>query len=221
MRRMLATQELLATAFVLGVGGSAAERPHPAVMLSPQWPDIAPSGGSVVFADGGKAAIDIVVMALSGDPQFVLRCLTVEPQPDASSVDYLGDFECRLLPHGSADDAPSLLRDSEVQSEWDSRGSFYRSELEGACGDYPEYGRRRHFRLRGMELTLELSDVRFRNGVRTQPLSELMSFRFRWSVRPDAGALSANAELPKVRDPLQKHSKGPTPIRRCGTITYR
>jgi hypothetical protein len=67
MRGILATRGLLAAAFTLGVGGPTLERAHSAVILSPQWPDVVPSGGSVFFATGGQAAIDIVVMALAGD----------------------------------------------------------------------------------------------------------------------------------------------------------
>ena len=197
---------------------SPAERPSDRTAA---WPTIAPSKGTVQFARGGKAAIDVSILGANGVPLYILRCLTVESEPADSRANYTGDFECRMLESDAAADGLSMLHDSESVTEWDSRGRFNRQELEGACAVYPEYGRVRHFRLRGLELALELSEVAFRTTGDARPMSALRSFRFSWSVIPAADALSERAELPKVRNPYHRSGDGAGWVRECGEVKER
>ena len=101
----------------------------------------------------------------------------------------------------------TLLTDNPHQSrDWESRGRFLADELFGSCARYPEYGAVRHFRLRGMRITLSLADIVFdtSTGVGDRSANGLMglsSFRFAFSVEPDSTAQSEIAELPGYEEP--------------------
>ncbi len=106
---------------------------------------------------------------------------------------YLPNLTC-ILNVGDQETDASLLSEDESAAYY-SRGRFVLSDLVGACAHYPEYGLVRHFRLRGMELTLSLSDLTMEatsaRGTNV-PVYALLSV----SVRRDPSALTAKAEQP-------------------------
>jgi hypothetical protein len=79
-------------------------------------------------------------------------------------------------------------------------------ELIGDCANYPEYGRVRHFRLRGMELTLQISDLKISPNQYEPPggpkIQELYVDVF---VKRDTSAASAIAEPPLYTKPPDCH----------------
>jgi hypothetical protein len=83
---------------------------------------------------------------------------------DRTGVNYCGAL-CFFLVEGSPDETGSLqsnwnLLCEDGSAHWYSRGQIMDySELVGACGDYPEYGNLRHFRLRGLELTFQFKNI--------------------------------------------------------------
>ena len=83
---------------------------------------------------------------------------------------------------------------------WHTRGQFHASDLEGACGDYPEYGRVRHFRLRGFELTLRAAEVVATQGT---PLRLTLGV----SLEPNASIVSPVAEQPGYLRPRPGRSE--------------
>src|SRR5262245_55221528 len=119
--------------------------------------------------------------------------------------EYSGDFECRLTSLVAPSRYSTLLTDNPNQShDWESRGRFLADELFRSCVSYPEYGAVRHFRLRGMKITLSLSNIVFDTsaGVRsTNGLLGLSSFRFAFSVEPDSTAHGEIAEVPGYEQP--------------------
>jgi hypothetical protein len=74
-------------------------------------------------------------------------------------------------------------------------GQVHGDDLTGACGRYPEFGRVRHFRLRGMRLTLAFSQV-----VADRKLG-LLSTTLHFTAAPDPGAHAAQAERPGYLPP--------------------
>ena len=101
---------------------------------------------------------------------------------------YSGLFRCDLF------DTPIIHSESSLLSEdgtavWHQRGQYHASDLIGDCGDYPEFGRLRHFRLRGFELTLAVEDIILEDDqlvyyVLNVSLREDRSIRSSWTERP-------------------------------------
>ena len=60
-------------------------------------------------------------------------------------------------------------------------------QLQGECLNYPEYSTLRHFRLRGLDLTLSYTDIVWQG-------SKLEKFTLHLDATPDAGARSPMAE---------------------------
>jgi hypothetical protein len=163
------------------------------------WPVIQPFSQTFDFPDGRTASVSIAIKDVAGKPVYQLDCHTFLYESDPA-FEYSGDFECRLSAIDSPESVSTLLTsDPDQPRDWWSRGRFLAEELQGGCGDAPEYGRSRTFRLRGMELRLVLSDVRIEPAVKeeSEPQPRFAAFRFQVTAKPDATALTALAECPK------------------------
>ncbi len=108
------------------------------------------------------------------------------------NIYYVPPLICTLQ-EGNYETESSLLGEDD-SATWYTRGQFHWDELLGACGDYPEYGRVRHFILRGMAITLEARDLKVREG-------QLDSFILHVTFRNDAAALSRYALRPGYLPP--------------------
>jgi hypothetical protein len=114
----------------------------------------------------------------------------------------LGEVEQNLLV-----EAPNL-------AAWYSRGRMFASELAGDCARYPEYGRVRNFRLRGLHLTMTFEDVVFAN-LRTDAAPRLASYTLHIRVVRDPTAHRSIAESSGYLDPSRKV---PYDSRSCSVI---
>jgi hypothetical protein len=121
---------------------------------------------------------------------------------DMSFINFSGDFQCALY---------SIERDrrtswnllasndpAEQRSDSFNRGRMTANQLSGDCGLIPEYGRVRHFRLRGMRITFEFKDLHWTAAPDVNP-PRLVGLTFVLDVSPDADATSPVAE--KVHAP--------------------
>jgi hypothetical protein len=184
-----------------------------------QWPPVAPTSVVVFFASGKDASLGLEIKhAGDGSTLYVLDCHTFAfEDPD---FNYSGDFECRLrTASGDAGPLGTLLADRRSERDWDSRGRFLREEVEGDCGRHPDYGLRRRFRLRGMSLTIAMSDLTL---VTRRPAASddalvpaFRSFRVRVDVKRDDAATSEIAEVPPARNPLRPGDSPGTFRRDC------
>ena len=196
MRQLVCGFWLLALASpISGAGGS-------------DWPEVARARRTFDFPDARNASVRLKIRGTNRRPLYLLQCQTRDNARN-SNFAYSGDFECRLTSLYSSDAYSTLLTDDPQQSrDWQSRGRVFAEHLIGRCGDYPEYGRVRSFRLRRMKLTLEFSHLRFVQGRRTQNPSEpetslLESFRLEVRVEPAPDTLSEIAEpVPYGEPPL-------------------
>ena len=188
--RKLSSVAIMLTAFVCVGTGQAAEI---------KWPKVAPIEKTFAFSDGEAAQIKLTVTSAEGKPVYALECHTFAYESDPS-FDYSGDFECRLTSSREHDVYSTLLTDAPNQSrDWQSRGRFLAEELEGACKNYPEFGATRHFRLRGMQVTLAIRDIELKSNSTAMKPSHLTSprfksFKFNVQIQPDEGAVSEIAE---------------------------
>ena len=121
--------------------------------ISPrEWPKIALLKKNFSFPDMSNPAVDLVIPGVDGAPLYKLECHSGDTY-EGKDFDYSGDFECRLISASGKDAYSTLLTYDPLQTrDYESRARFFLSDLEGKCGDYPEYGRVRTFRLRGMRL---------------------------------------------------------------------
>lgn len=173
-----------------------------------KWPPAAPMKESIFFRNAGDASASFTIKHTNGEPLYRVECHTSKYEDDPS-FDYSGDFECRLNSLYSEEAYSTLFTDTPRQSrDWESRARFIADELIGECGEYPEYGRIRTFRLRGMKITLVLSDIVFAGAEQAPPRQTqlaLESFRFEIRVEPDEEAVSAIAEPLSYAKPSYVH----------------
>lgn len=154
-----------------------------------------------------------------------MECHTFSYEGD-QSFDYSGDFECRLTSGREPSAYSTLLTDVPDQSrDWQSRGKFLAEELKGPCRNYPEFGRIRHFWLRGMRLTLAIHDIeltRSASGKKSTPLTHprFKTFKFSVRVEPDEGLKSEIAEPVPYRYPERKHPDTKEPSLNCETVLH-
>lgn len=121
---------------------------------------------------------------------------------DMSFINFSGDFQCVLYSIESGRRTSWNLLASDVPAEQGSdsfnRGRMTANQLREECGTIPEYGRIRHFRLRGMRITFEFKDLQWTSAADLKP-PKLVGFIFALDVSPDADARSATAE--KIQAP--------------------
>ncbi len=116
---------------------------------------------------------------------------------DQTNINYVGQLGCRLI-EGDKEVEDSLLAEDD-SAPWHTRGQFFSyDEMIGDCGNYPEYGRLRHFRLRGFELTLSAIEPVFNKQ------NQLESFKLKVSLRRDDKIKSAQAEQTGYLSPYKE-----------------
>jgi hypothetical protein len=187
----------------------------------PKWPQVISLRKVVQFSDKETTKVKIDIFGLKDKPLYSLECYLNAFDKKDSSFDYSGAFECRLTslfddyyPHRT------LLTAEEHQTrDWDSRGVFQISELEcmmvdGECIEYPGYGRVRRFRLRGMDLSLEIKNYELDSHPNEK--EQLRKKRFKWLeleiiVVPNPDAISDVALPINYDDKLYSRIKWPKP----------
>ena len=177
----------------------------PYVLAAYSWPDIQPVEKNFEIRSSADAYVYFDVTGKDGKMLYHFECSTPNIAVQRKiQFDYTGDFSCRLW--SPADPRhQTLLVENLDDNDWMSRARFFAYELVDVCREYPEFGRLRHFRLRGMFLTLALDDVHLEPKESTQEHKTrlaLTSFRLNVSIRPDSTAKSTIAEQPNVREPL-------------------
>jgi hypothetical protein len=142
---------------------------------------------------GFNSTLDLAIRSTKGDLLYKIECGNPD-RSDAKVFEYSGDFQCRMIVAGKEVTTVDLL--SEVPRsthDWQSRARFFASEVLGRCGDIADYGRERTFLLRGMKITLAMSDIQADRSGRVPTLRE---FTFKVDVVPDSPANSRIAEAP-------------------------
>lgn len=171
------------------------------------WPAVRSLDRTFDITDAPNADILVPISGEEDKSLYMLRCLGEQKFRTDPTFDHSGDFECRLNSTYTKDKYYSTLLTYDPMQErgWESRGRFLAwPDLTGSCAEYPEYGRLRHFQLRGMKLTLELSEIHIsKDGTRTPESGglKLDSFKFRVRVEPDPTAYSTIAGPVPIEEP--------------------
>lgn len=191
------------------------------------WPQVIPLERVFDIRDVPNADIELQINGTDDKPLYSLVCLGLQASKKSKiDFDWSADFECRLSSLYSKNDYGTLLTyDPRETRDWESRGGFMPDQIMGVCANYPEYGDIRHFRLRGIELTLSLSDVHLAIGQRptgkgTTVAAQLFkSFRLTVNVKQDPAAFSTIAGPVPYAEPKSVLGKGNGILNHsCGTI---
>jgi hypothetical protein len=169
------------------------------------YPPIDPTRRTFDVPEVDKANVLLIIQSRQRQPLYKLQCHSRGYSGDPD-FDYSGDFECRLTSVGQNDKYSTLLTEDAKQSrDWESRGRFFASELRGPCAEIPEFGATRDFRLRGMDIVLQITQPEF-------TADKLVSLKLTVTVLADEAArrsIAAIVPLPKTRVPaeckLQEH----------------
>ena len=168
---------------------------------STNWPLVQPVKKTVTFMEPGKSGTDIplslILKDTHGVPVYKLECHNGNYE-DSSELNFSGNFQCSLfaLKEGRTRASWNLLAaktKDEQSSDWFNRGRMMANQLWGRCGDIPEYGRIRNFRLRKMLITLEFSNLKWSSKV-VEGEHQLKQFTFTVSVVPDKDASTGAAK---------------------------
>lgn len=172
-----------------------------------------------------RDAIDLRLPILSdaGQPLYWLRCLggsetSLDSRGEKDGNNYVPPLACVLVEQADGWNA-SLLSEDEA-AVWYSRGQYHGTDLIGECGHYPEFGRVRHFRLRGMQLTLEAEHVVAQDN-------DASRFTLHVTATADPSALTARAQRPDVLPPRQdncqvvRHGSEPLMCRNEKTMSWQ
>lgn len=167
------------------------------------WPRVQPLDRRIeIVVDSHINDVRVPLLSHQGKPMFWLRCLAgtteqLDALGDRDGNNYVAPLACVLVEKagGWHDD---LLSEDE-SAVWHSRGQYSGADLVGECARYPEFGTIRHFRLRGMQLTLMAEDVANMDGQKTGPSRMTLHVR----VQPNPTARTARAERPNYQPPRQ------------------
>jgi hypothetical protein len=166
-----------------------------------------------IFADIGRDSVSLFLRDLNGKRLYWFGCHNTDfsgtsrdPFHDDEN-DYYG-FDCHL--HDLKDEnGYNLLSYSPDHKEDFSRALTVWEELQGRCADYPDWGRKREIRLRGMRIILEFKDFRLskhpnRVGTKKMYGEDVQSFRLDVRISPDSSASFEIAGPPAFVMPLQE-----------------
>ena len=130
------------------------------------WPVVRETDVSMIF-DYNSERYDLVVpiYATGGEELYRLICnggwdRHLDNLSNKGIVNYVGPLTCVLNEQGQFGTETSLLSEGALYSApWQTRGSFSPAVFHvKACAEHPTYGRLRRFRLRGVELTLQITE---------------------------------------------------------------
>jgi len=180
-----------------------------AMSLSAQprgWPAVQRLEEKHVVGNLGEHGADTPLVALikgaDGVPVYKLECHTGE-YDDETEINFSGDYQCALFAiNGTTLTSGDLLAadtKDELSTDWWNRGRVRAAQLRGECLRYPEYSTDRKFKLRGMLVTLRLTDIQWNSRKDQQGNPMLAGFTLILKVAPDASAHSSRSEL--VPDP--------------------
>jgi hypothetical protein len=171
------------------------------------WPVIQALRETITFVNRSsphnQRPFRVLIKDVAGTPVYKLECHSGDSDDD-SEMNFSGDFQCALFAlSGSSVTSGNLLAadtPNERSTDWWNRGRLRAAQLRGKCLLYTEYSTDRHFRLRGMQVELRFTDVRW-GAPNKQNNPSLDRFKLAVDVVRNTGAGSSTAELPRGPKP--------------------
>lgn len=179
----------------------------------PLWPEMETVRRTFRFSDVEQATVSLYLRNPHGMPVYWFGCHSADFAGKPSDPfhddawNYYGEFDCHLHALSDKNGFNLLSYSATDHLENFSRAVTFSEELEGRCADYPDWGRVRIIRVRGMLVTLKFSDLGYgqdfdTSGNRKLKGGAMRSFRFDVQIVNDEGARSPFAEFPKFANPL-------------------
>jgi hypothetical protein len=176
------------------------------------WPVIRPLAERRVFTDPGQDNMDrpfvSFIRNVDGIPVYKVECHNGN-YDDQSEMNFSGDLQCALFAvDGRVRVSGNLLAadtPNEASTDWWNRGSMRSIQLRGECLKYPEYSTTRHFKLRGMILTLGFAEIEWSSGKDQHTDPVMARFTLLVNAVADPTANSSRAEV----------ANGPAPPKSC------
>lgn len=141
--------------------------------------------------------INMWIKGKAGARLYKLECHTGN-YDDESEMNFSGDYQCALFAvKGDTLISGDLLAENtkdELSTDWWNRGRIRSDQLRGECLTYLDYSTDRHFRLRGMLVTLTVEDIQWSHDLSGSGNHRLSGFTLDISVVPDPAASSSRAE---------------------------
>ena len=174
------------------------------------WPPVLPVHKMYTFAhageNGGDTPVKVFVLSTAYDTLYRIECHNSNYN-DTYDLMFSGDFQCALwaVKHDELASGNLFADSSKLQreSEWFNRGRLLAKQVSEQCASYPEYGLTRHFRTRGMSITLAFGDIRWSMSTSQRRMEQ---FTVDITVEPDSTAQSETSET----------ARAPMPPRGCG-----
>jgi hypothetical protein len=183
-----------------------------------RWPAVSQIQRVFHFDHLSTAIAELTFTSPDGKPLYKLLCRNGEYE-GSPACDFSGFFYCCLTSAEGKGD--SILLDKYATRDWQTRARFLEEELIGECGDYPDFGRVRTFRMRGMILTLMISDLVISSNTQDKAFKDA-AFTFEIKVLPDSKATSDNPEPSRYAAPLYRNKDNPFTIHRdCRRVIER
>lgn len=179
---------------------------NPTAVAPPRgWTPVQPLHAEYRFVLPAKAGDDtpfsVYLLDGAGNKVYRFECHDGD-YDDESEMNWSGYFQCALFPYKGDTLTPinvlAVDDKDEKSTDWWNRGRLLANQLQGECLQYPEYSTLRHFKLRGLDLTLGYSDIAWQGG-------KLEKFTLHLDVTPDADAKS----------PMAEPAFGPNPPETC------
>lgn len=168
-----------------------------------KWPIIKNSSISIDFSEQGPRSYNYLITDSNGVPVYLLESYLSAYDFENPDYEYSGDFECRLTPLYEKTSGVNLLTYTQNQiRSWENRGRFLLNEMQNKKAENIGWGRRRSFRLRGMIISLEITDYK----IEEQPNKP------KWAIpgRHRIGTLSFKATFrndASIKDSIDEESK--------------
>jgi hypothetical protein len=178
-------------------------------VLGNKWPQIRKAEATFgISTNADHIEFELPILDVNGIERYTFWCVGgstnyLYKRGEADRETYVAPLAC-FLNEGKAKGTYSLLGEDGAP-HWHTRAQIRDEDLTGKCGDYPEFGRERHFRLRNFELTIRFTEIaQSKSG-------DVEYFKLAVSVRPDNRYGGGNAARPDYLDP---HVEG----RSCAVI---
>jgi hypothetical protein len=191
------------------------------------WSTIQPLENKFHFVDHRDMEGKVQIIGQNREPLYLLECYLNAYDHEDRDFDYSGDFECRLTSLYSKETYSTLLTEDQNQvRDWQSRGRFLVQDLSGRCAEYPEYGKIRHFRLRKMNITIEIKNFKLEKGssVNNSPINRdrIKELDLIVTVEPDNTATTEIAEPTKYIEPPRLHPENTNDTtKKCDTVLLK
>lgn len=168
------------------------------------WPAITPVVTEVKFRNvqlGDDTPTRLTIDDVTGGPAYELECHNGDYN-DTARFNYSGLFHCALFPviNGTGTAVNLLAEDTRDgrSSDYRNRGRFLAEQLHPPCSEFIDYNDTRRFSLRGLSLTLRLTNMVWDDQAK---YPRLIDFDLLVSVVSDPSGSTPFAARPKAPRP--------------------